>query len=167
MGRSHIRLAVLLESHILSEQITVATDDSFSIGIPYYQLLIRLFQVIILIQIHLLSGTSAGFAIGKFAYTAYLPEGIGRIVAIHHIELIATLVGVHQLAAPGKFRLDQLGRNRIDNLLHNSIGSVLTMANILFYFKNAPFLAGQRIRIRNGRPPDHAMAYPFILPFQA
>ena len=118
MGRSHIRLAVLLESHILSEQITVATDDSFSIGIPYYQLLIRLFQVIILIQIHLLSGTSAGFAIGKLAYTAYLPEGIRGIMAIYNIELVSALVGVHYLTGLGQFGLDKADRNRIDDLFH-------------------------------------------------
>ena len=88
-------------------------------GIPDYQLLIRLVQEIILIQIQLLAGTAAGFAIGQFADAADFAKCIRSIVAIDNIEFVAAFVGIHKLAGRSQFCLYQLKRNRIDDLFHS------------------------------------------------
>ena len=130
MRGRHIGLAVFFEYDILPENVAVPADYGLSVRIPDNQLLIGFLHEIVLVEIHRLARTPAGFTIGDFADAAYFPQGIGCIETIYDIDFITTLVGVHQLARWYELSPDKIHGNGIDDLFHLDKGSVQYNAQI-------------------------------------
>ena len=52
MRCSHVRLAILLQSNVFAENITVSSDNGLCVGIPHNKLLIGFLHEIVLVQVH-------------------------------------------------------------------------------------------------------------------
>ena len=86
------RLAILIQFHLASKKITIASQYFLSLGIPYEELFVRILHGIKLIQIHGQSSSASGSAESNLTKTSQLADNIWRILPRNNINLIATLI---------------------------------------------------------------------------
>ena len=96
-------LSIGCRFNVRSEDITIATDDFFSLWIPNNQLFVTVVHGVKLVQIVCLSSASTGFAEHNLAQSSYLQKHVRRIMGVNDVNLVVTFVGHSQLAFLSQF----------------------------------------------------------------
>ena len=112
-------LAVGTHLHIGAQDIAVAADNLFSLGVPHDELFVAVVHRVKFVQVVGLACSSASLSECDFPQSSNLQQDIGRIVGINDINLVVTLVGHSELAFRCQFFFEQFLGNRLNDFLYH------------------------------------------------
>ena len=118
VGRGQQGLPLVVEADIRAQDVSVAAQDFFGLGIPDDELLIGMLHDVELVDVHRLARTSAGGAEGNLAQAADLLHRVGGVMGRNDVNLVVTAVGHAQALVFGEFRLQQFFAYRCNNIFH-------------------------------------------------
>ena len=118
VGSGEIRLSVLLQGHIRTEDIPVSAYDRLRRRVPDDNLPVRAVHSVELVKVKREAGTAPGLPERLLTQAAHFAQHIGRIVAVDDIDLVARLVGVAKLLVRCEFCLEQADAHGVNDLLH-------------------------------------------------
>ena len=96
----------------------ITGNNRLVVGIPYNQLLIGLFHLVVFVKIHSVARRTTGLAEGQLAQSSNLCNHIGRILPGNDVKFVVSFVSVFQFFGLGKFRFEQFNRYGINNCIH-------------------------------------------------
>ena len=100
------------------DDVTVASDDLFRLGVPDEKLLVPFRVQVQLVDVNVGAGAAAAVAERKLAQPSDLPHQVRTLLRAHDINLVASVVSTPQKALGRQFVFYQIGSYRIDYRLH-------------------------------------------------
>lgn len=97
-----------VDGPVATEQVAVAAEYLLVFGVPDDELSVGVFAGVELIEVERLASAAAGIAEGYFAQTAYLAQGIGRVLPSDDVDLVVALVRKAQALLLRQFLAKQL-----------------------------------------------------------
>ena len=110
-----LRLSLLIELPVPTQEITVTADNLIGFRIPDYQLLVTVVTKVELIKIHRFARSASRFAESDFTKSTNLFQHIRRIICRNDVNLVMALIGHSQLLVGCKLALQELTVNRLDD----------------------------------------------------
>ncbi len=122
VARGQLRLPVIVELPVASEEVSVAADYLLLLRIPHDELLIAVVTRVKLVYIHRLTRSSACRAERYLAQSAYFPHHVGGVVGRHHIDVVVAFVRCAEQFIGSKLAAQNLFADGLDNLFFHWSG---------------------------------------------
>ncbi len=118
VGGGEYGLALGVELRLGAEEVAIASEDGFGIGVPYDELLVRNGHSVELVEVEFLAGATASGAEGYLTQASYLTAYVGGILPGDDVDFVARLIGEAEAAFFCEFALEELNGYGRDDFLH-------------------------------------------------
>ena len=111
-------LSRFIEARFRAQQVAIAAENGFCLGIPDDELLVGILHGVEFIKVQSLAGATTSSAEGYLAQTTNLAEHVGSVLPCDDIHFVVALVGESQTLVLGELAHQDVNGNRGNDLFH-------------------------------------------------